>query len=47
MKKLIQQLADDNSKVPSNILGALRNVRKTQLMDQKLHAFKTLEEHLK
>lgn len=47
MKKLIQQLATVNPKVPSNMLRALRNVCKTQLMDQKLHTFKTLEEQLK
>ena len=47
MKALIQNLADDNAKVPSNMLSALRNVRKTHLMDHNLHEFKTLEMQLK
>jgi tRNA 2-thiocytidine biosynthesis protein TtcA len=47
VKALIQQLAGDNEKVPSNMLHALSNVRKTQLMDHKLHAFKDLEKQLR
>ena len=47
MKRLISQLASNNSKIPSNMLNALRNVRKTQLMDHKLHTFKTLETKIK
>lgn len=43
MKRLIQQLAADNKKVPSNILHALSNVRKSQLMDKDLWDFHSLD----
>jgi len=39
VKKLIQQLAEANPKVPSNILAALQNIRPSQLMDKKLWDF--------
>lgn len=43
VKKLINELAAENPKVPSNILSALSNVRKSQLMDEALWDFKGLE----
>lgn len=44
VKALIGQLAAENPKVPSNILGALSNIRPSQLMDAKLWPFKQLEQ---
>lgn len=41
--KLIDTLAEDNPKVPSNILHALQNIRPSQLMDKDLFDFKNLE----
>lgn len=43
IKKLIDELALENPKVPSNMLSALKNIRPSQLMDQELWDFKTLE----
>lgn len=43
VKVLIDQLAAQNPKVPSNILNALTNVKISQLMDQQLWNFKDLE----
>lgn len=43
VKRLIQDLAKDNPKVPSNMLNALGNVKPSQLMDHKLWDFKGLE----
>lgn len=43
MKILIDNLAKENPKIPSNMLHALSNVRTTQLMDKKLRDFKSLE----
>ncbi|HVY53767.1 MAG TPA: tRNA 2-thiocytidine(32) synthetase TtcA [Gammaproteobacteria bacterium] len=43
MKNLIDTLAKENPKVPSNMLHALQNVRVSQLMDKKLMDFKNLE----
>lgn len=43
--KLIDGLAEDNPKVPSNILHALQNVRPSQLMDKDIFDFKNLEKH--
>ncbi len=40
---LIDQLALENPKVPSNILHALQKVRPSQLMDKELFDFKNLE----
>ena len=44
IKKLLQDLANDNPKVPSNILHAIGNVKVSQLMDSKLWEFKQLEQ---
>ena len=44
--KLIEQLAEDNPKVPSNILHALQSVKPSQLMDKALWNFKDLEQEL-
>lgn len=41
--KLIDQLAEENPKVPSNILHALQSIQPSQLMDKKLWDFKNLE----
>lgn len=43
---LIDQLAAENPKIPSNILHALQSVKPSQLMDQTLWQFRTLEENL-
>lgn len=43
VKKLIAQLAQDNPKIPSNILHAISSVNPSQLMDKKLWSFKQLE----
>ncbi len=43
IKKLIEALALENVKVPSNILSALNNVSPSQLMDNDLWNFKDLE----
>ena len=45
-KKLINQLAEDNPKIPSNILHALQSLQPSQLMDQKHWNFKELEESI-
>jgi tRNA 2-thiocytidine biosynthesis protein TtcA len=42
VKKLIDELAKDNPKVPSNILHALSNIKPSQLMDSSLWNFKNL-----
>jgi len=43
MKVLIENLAKENPKIPSNMLHALGNVRTSQLMDKNLRDFKNLE----
>lgn len=43
MKELIAELARENPKVPSNILGALGNIQPSQLMDHDLWDFKSLD----
>lgn len=43
VKHLIDQLALDNPKVPSNILHALSAIKPSQLMDKKFWDFKNLE----
>lgn len=43
VKKLIDDLALENPKVPSNILHALGDIKCSQLMDQNLWDFKNLE----
>ena len=46
VKEMIQGLADQNSKVPANMLHAISNVRKSQLMDSELWDFNNLEKQL-
>lgn len=43
IKELVAELAKENPKVPSNILGALGNVQPSQLMDRDLWNFRDLE----
>jgi tRNA 2-thiocytidine biosynthesis protein TtcA len=43
VKALIDQLALENPKVPSNILHALTSIKPSQMMDKKLWDFKNLE----
>lgn len=43
VKALIDQLALENPKVPSNMLHALTSIKPSQLMDKKLWDFKNLE----
>jgi len=43
VKVLIDQLAQENPKVPSNILHALSAIKPSQLMDKKFWDFKNLE----
>ena len=40
--RLIDELARDNPKVPSNLLHALQSIKPSQLMDQSLWDFRTL-----
>lgn len=42
VKKLIAELASENSKIPSNMLHALSSIHPSQLMDQTLWDFKNL-----
>jgi tRNA 2-thiocytidine biosynthesis protein TtcA len=42
VKKLIDSLAEENPKIPSNILHALSSVNPSQLMDSSLWDFKSL-----
>jgi tRNA 2-thiocytidine biosynthesis protein TtcA len=44
--RLIDQWAEENPKIPSNILHALQSIKPSQLMDQRLWDFKTLEKNL-
>lgn len=44
--RLIDQLAEENSKVPSNILHALQSIKPSQLMDKNMWDFKNLEHGL-
>lgn len=44
VQKLIDDLAKENPKVPSNILHALQSVKPSQLMDENLWNFKELEQ---
>lgn len=44
VKQLIHSLAQDNPKIPSNILHSLQNVQPSQLMDQTLWDFDELDE---
>jgi tRNA 2-thiocytidine biosynthesis protein TtcA len=47
VKFLIDQLAAENEKVPSNILHALQSIKPSQLMDSTLWDFKNLEKEHK
>lgn len=44
--RLIEQLALENPKVPSNMLHALQGIKPSQLMDQSMWDFKNLEKEL-
>ena len=44
--KLIDELALENPKIPSNMLHALQSLKPSQLMDKHLWPFKTLENEL-
>lgn len=44
--RLIDTLAEENPKVPSNILHALQSIKPSQLMDQDFWNFRQLEEGL-
>lgn len=44
--QLIDQLAAENPKVPSNLLHALQSIKPSQLMDQDLWSFRQLEQEL-
>lgn len=46
MAKLIDEIAKENPRIPSNILHALQTIRPSQLMDSDLWDFKNLETHL-
>ena len=43
VKNLIMQLAEENPKIPSNMLHALTSVKPSQLMDKNLWNFKDLD----
>ncbi|MDP3561425.1 MAG: tRNA 2-thiocytidine(32) synthetase TtcA [Legionellaceae bacterium] len=43
---LIDKLAEENPKIPSNILHALQSIKPSQLMDKKLWNFRELEHEL-
>lgn len=42
IKRLIKEMAQENPKIPSNMLSAIANVQPSQLMDKKLWDFKNL-----
>ncbi|MCC5791595.1 MAG: tRNA 2-thiocytidine(32) synthetase TtcA [Legionellaceae bacterium] len=44
--RLIDELAKDNPKVPSNLLHALQSIKPSQLMDKNFWSFKNLEQQL-
>jgi tRNA 2-thiocytidine biosynthesis protein TtcA len=44
VKRLIEQLALDNPKIPSNMLSALQQIRPSQMMDKDLWDFHHLED---
>lgn len=44
VKRLIDTLASENPKIPSNMLRALQQVKPSQLMDKQLWNFKQLDE---
>ena len=43
VKKLIADLAEENPKIPSNILHAIGKIKPSQMMDKKLWDFKALQ----
>lgn len=43
--RMIDELAKENPKVPSNMLHALQNIKPSQLMDSSLWNFRSLEQH--
>jgi tRNA 2-thiocytidine biosynthesis protein TtcA len=43
IRKVIDELTEQNPKVPSNILHALQNIKKSQLLDKQLWDFTKLE----
>ena len=43
---LITQLTEENPKIPSNLLHALQSIKPSQLMDQTLWNFRSLEDEL-
>lgn len=45
--RLVRALAEDNPKIPSNILHAISQVKPSQLMDKKLWDFSRLEDKIK
>ncbi len=45
VQRWIKSLAEDNPKIPSNILRAIQQVKPSQLMDKELWDFKNLEDH--
>ena len=47
IKRLIHELADENPKIPSNILHALSSVKPSQLMDKRHWDFMSLEQQRK
>jgi tRNA 2-thiocytidine biosynthesis protein TtcA len=47
VRRLIETLAAENPKIPSNMLHALQQIKPSQLMDKKLWDFKHLEERVK
>ncbi len=44
--RLIHQLAEENPKIPSNMLHALQSIKPSQLMDQSQWNFRELEKNL-
>jgi tRNA 2-thiocytidine biosynthesis protein TtcA len=44
--RLIDQLAEENPKIPSNLLHALQSIKPSQLMDQDMWDFRNLEKEL-
>lgn len=44
--RLIDQLAEENPKIPSNILHAMQSIKPSQLMDQDFWNFRELEKEL-
>lgn len=47
VRRLIESLAAQNPKVPSNMLRAMQQIRPSQMMDKELWNFKQLEERVK